>query len=374
MKKKLAIIGASYLQLPLVLKAKEMGINTICFAWETGAVCKNYSDEYYPVSIIEKENILEICKSKNIDGITSIASDLAVSAVNYIANELKLIGNPIESIDLCLNKYLMRNAFRIKSLTIPDYSIVKNLNEIKNIKVPRFPVIVKPVDRSGSIGITLVKDATALKKAIVYAMDQSFIKHVIVEEYINGREISIESISWKGKHYILAYTDKITSGYPHFVELEHHQPSQLVKENNTEFIDEVVKNGLDSLNIKNGASHTELIITNKKEVFITEIGARMGGDFIGSKLVELSTGYDFLEGIINIAFGTFSKPEKIFDKFSGIYFFSDKTPKVKDFITLGHKDIVSYEINEPLQKELTQSSDRSGYFIYQSNKKIILTC
>jgi hypothetical protein len=82
--KKLAIVGAGYLQLPLVLKADEMGLETICFAWEEGAICKDYCSRYYPVSVIEKEAILNICRNEQIDGITSIASDVVVPTITYI--------------------------------------------------------------------------------------------------------------------------------------------------------------------------------------------------------------------------------------------------------------------------------------------------
>ena len=96
MKKKLAIIGASYLQLPLVKKAKEMGLETICFAWEDGAVCKGLADQFYPFSIIEKERILQKCLEIGIDGITTIASDTAVVTVNYVASRMGLRSNPDE--------------------------------------------------------------------------------------------------------------------------------------------------------------------------------------------------------------------------------------------------------------------------------------
>ena len=92
--KKIAIIGASYLQLPLVKKANSLGHETYCFAYLEGAICKDYCTKFFPVSIIEKEEITEICRSLNIDAVLSIASDLAVSTVNFVAQELDLIANP----------------------------------------------------------------------------------------------------------------------------------------------------------------------------------------------------------------------------------------------------------------------------------------
>ena len=109
--KKIAIIGASYLQLPLVKKAYEMSIETHCFAWEDGAVCKDVCDYFYPISILDKEKILEICQQVKIDGITSIASDAAVPTICFVAEKLGLISNNYFDALSATNKYEMRQKF-----------------------------------------------------------------------------------------------------------------------------------------------------------------------------------------------------------------------------------------------------------------------
>ena len=91
--KKLAIIGASYLQLPLILKAKDLGLETHVFAWAAGDVGEEAADHFYPISITEKDLILEECRKIGISGICSIASDLAVLTVNYVAENMGLTGN-----------------------------------------------------------------------------------------------------------------------------------------------------------------------------------------------------------------------------------------------------------------------------------------
>lgn len=103
MKKTLAIIGASYLQLPLVFRARSMGVETICFAWEEGAVAKDHCDRFYPISVVEKDEILAVCKSERIDGVVSIASDVAVSTISYVAEHLHLVGNSQQSARLSTN-------------------------------------------------------------------------------------------------------------------------------------------------------------------------------------------------------------------------------------------------------------------------------
>ena len=371
--RKLAILGASYLQLPLVQKAKELGIETICFAWENGAVCKELCDKFYPISITDKKEILDRCKAEKIEGITSIATDVAVPTMSFIAEEMGLIGNSVHSAALSTNKYLMRVAFFRNKLPVPRFLKTSNPEEINQIEGLKYPLIVKPVDRSGSLGITMINDHEQLLQAIDYALKESFNNQAIIEEFIQGREISVETISWEGKHYVLAHTDKVTSGAPHFVELEHHQPSGLVNETNKKHIEKLVFNALDSLDIKYGASHAELIITDIGEVFITEIGARMGGDFIGSDLVVLSTGYDYLKGIIDISLGNLKRPKITKNHSSGVYFYSSGTKNIKRFILSENENIVKSNLGELLQTELKQSSDRAGYFIYNSNKKIVVS-
>lgn len=369
---KLAIIGASYLQLPVYLKATELGHQTIGFSWPEGAVAKDFCKKFYPISTLEKEQILEICINENIDGILTIATDIAVPTVNFVASKMGLVGNSINCGEIATNKYLMRNAFKSGNNNCPDFFLItkENLDFVKTQLKTKFPLILKPVDRSGSKGITKVNNYSELSSAIDIAINESLIGNAIVEAFIEGTEISVESISYQGKHFILAITDKVTSGPPHYVELEHHQPSLLPTAIQEIAIQET-KKALDSLQIKNGAAHSEFIISNG-EIFITEVGARMGGDFIGSDLVYLSTGYDFLKGVIQVALNQFETPQNHWNQNSGVLFYSDLTPNInKAFENQQHrKAIVRSEHYLSELKPLTQSSDRNGYILYQANERI----
>ena len=371
MKKKLAIIGASYLQLPLVKKAIELGLETHCFAWEEGAVCRKIADFFYPISIIEKDKILDVCREIGIDGITTIASDTAIVTVNYVACKLGLISNPDEYSDITTNKYLMRSCFAENDIPSPKFALVDE-SDSYNIRGFKFPLIVKPTDRSGSRGVEKVLDPVLLESAISRAQNESFEHKAIIEEFVTGREISVESISYQGVHYILQITDKVTTGAPYFVELEHHQPSTLTPDIQDK-VKTIVTKALTSLHIQCGASHSELKITEDGDIKIIEIGARMGGDFIGSDLVYLSTGYDFLKGVIEVALGTFTEPAMADRHCSGVYFLSKETEKLKEIIlnSAQYPEIIRAEITDPELKHIECSGDRSGFFIYQSNKKYI---
>ena len=367
--KKIAVIGASYLQLPLVLKCKELNYYSICFAHIEGAVCADVCDQFYPISVLEKEEILKICKELQIDAVLTIASDIAVSTVNYVAEKLNLFGNPTSSSQLCTDKNKMKEALSNYHLPTAKFCQLTEAKEFHLLSSFNFPLIVKPADRSGSLGVTKVNTFEALTLAFETAMHHSLNKSVIVEEFIIGKEISVESITFEGKHFFLALTDKVTSGAPHFVELEHHQPAKLSEEDTT-LIKEILSKALNALQIKNGASHSELIIDSNNNIIINEIGARMGGDFIGSHLVQLSTGYDFLKGVLDVALGEF-KEIKIHTNiaFSGVLFLSSITDFEKR-INPNQREIVQYEINEIKNETLTKSADRNGFYIYQADKKI----
>lgn len=370
--KKLAIIGASYLQEPLVRKAKEMGLYTICFAWAEGAICSEVCDKFYDISIVEKEQILEICKKEKINGIATIASDVAAPTVAYIANQMGLVGNKYEAALRANNKYLMRNAFMEAGVPCPLYKMVTSLQELEGTAW-NYPLIVKPSDRSGSLGVTKVLSKSELEQAVNKALSVSFKNQAMVEEFIEGREISVEFISYEGTHYPLQITDKVTTEAPHFVELEHHQPSTLSDEMFAKIYD-ITKTALNALGLTNGASHAEYRITPEGRIVVMEIGGRMGGDFIGSDLVRLSTGYDFLKGVIEVALGAFVEPQITEHNFSGVYFLCEETKRLLTIIE-NWKDnpvFVFGEISEKELRKVEKSADRSGYVIYQSDKRIEL--
>lgn len=301
MKKDLAIIGASYLQMPLIEKAKEMGYTTHVFAWECGDVGEKAADHFYPISIVEKEEILDQCRSIGICGICSIASDLAMLTVNYVAEKMGLCGNSIQATAKSTNKHLMRLAFEANGDPSPKSTLVDEGTDLNGLQL-RYPVIVKPTDRSGSRGICKVTDADMLAGAVADAMAQGFERKALVEEFAEGQEYSVEFISYRGVHHFLQLTQKATTGAPHFIETGHLQPAP-VDAATLERVKQVVAHALDTLELKNGASHSELKIAPDGTIRIIEIGGRMGGDCIGSDLVRYSTGYDFVKMVIQVACG-----------------------------------------------------------------------
>ncbi len=372
MKTKLLIIGASYLQVPLILKARAMGIETHVFAWEQGAVGREYCDCFYPLSIVEKEAILAKAREIGPQGVATIASDLAAVTVNYVADGLGLIGNPLDVTARTTNKHLMRQSLSAGGLPCPRFMFVTSPSEATRCDFAA-PVIVKPTDRSGSRGVTKVLKSCDVPAAVERALGESLAKQALIEEFVEGREISVEAISWNGVHHLLAMTDKVTTGAPYFVETEQHQPATLPA-NVKKQVADIVQRALTCLGVRVGASHSELLITADHRPYIVEIGARMGGDCIGSHMVELSTGYDFLRGVIEAALGRFQPVVQTRNRCAGIYYLTAAPGIVKqiidhaqDYPAIIAKDIFVKEGDRV--QEIRESGERLGYFIYAGPSK-----
>lgn len=373
MKEKIAVIGANAPLIPFYRQAKKLGYEIIGIAWAEGAVCKPYCDRFYPISFADKEKVLEVCRQEKIHGITSFSLESALPTVIYVAQAMGLVSNSEECLRLTQSKFAQRQALEQAGISVPRYYLIENENQLKGIEC-RFPAIVKPVDSGGSQGICKVDNPEDLLPSYQYAAEFSRTGKVIIEEFVDGREFSVEYISHNGQHHFLQITDKVTSGAPRFVEMQHHQPADIPTDV-WNGIRSMVEQALSALKIENSPSHTEIKLNSRGELYIIETGPRMGGDYISSDLVRLSTGYDFVEGAIKLAIGKFEPPRMIRSMFSGVYFYSQLAQNIGKIIK--HRDnypeIVETELIDAPLPEVRSNADRGGFFIYQSvNKKFII--
>lgn len=365
-KKNIAIIGANEFQNPLILAAKEMGYIAHVFAWQAGDIGERTADYFYPISIVELDRILEICRKLEPVGIVSIGSDLASITVNYVAEQLSLTGNGMESALAATNKHLMRLAFEKAGLPSCKSRLVCSPEEAEALALS-YPVIVKPTDRSGSRGIFKVAEKGQLRRAVELAMAHSFEKKALVEEYAQGREYSIEYLSWQGQHHFLACTEKFTTGAPLFVETGHLQPPLHMTEATLARIQALVPRVLDCLGVRFGASHTELKIDADGSIKLIECGARMGGDCIGSDLVRLSRGVDFVKACVDVACGKAPDLSPAHEgRVSAIRFvFSQRDLDSLEYIRRHYPQALTQVSNIlPFDgREICDSSTRYGFFI-----------
>lgn len=365
-KEKLVVIGAGEFQLPLIQKASALGYEVHAFAWEQGAVAKDIAHCFYPISITDKEAILEECKKIRPAGVVTAGSDLAMPTVAYICEALGLCCNSYETASRCTDKYAMRQALKDKSVDVPYFLLVDESTDLTNESIP-YPVIVKPTDRSGSRGINLVHSKEELLPAIDEARGHSFSKKAIIEGYIAGDEYSCECISWGGEHHFLAFTKKFTTGAPHYIETGHIQPDDIPSEYKDKIINTIFQ-ALTALGITHGATHTEFRVDADGNFGIIEIGARMGGDCIGSDLVYLSTGKDFLKMIIDVACGKepdLSVSGKAYSQAKIDFIFDESDLKQLEHLKEIDPDSIiriSYLELENLG-HISDSSTRVGYYI-----------
>lgn len=361
---KIAIIGTAPGQRGLYVNAKKAGFYTIGFSWDITPELKPYVDKFYQISILEKDKIVELCKIEDVCGVVSNGSELTIQVVSYVAEKLNLLCTPYQTIINIQDKEWVRNVTK----DIPGLSQIQYY--IYDAKDVRFlPCVIKPTCGCGKAGVSYVSNINEFKDAISYTKDLN--KPIIIEEYIDGQEVSVESISYKGNHYVIQITDKDTSGPPHFVELGHHQPS-LLSEMLQKKIKDVVPKILKSIGFENGASHTELKIYENK-IYLIEVNPRGGGDEISTELVELSTGYNYLLSMILVATGKFQHYPIENQSYSGIYFLMKQTEQLLPFFSSSQDQpwFVKGEIKTSELKESFGNAMKNGFLIYKSDHKII---
>jgi biotin carboxylase len=303
--KKIMILGTSKLQIPALIKAKELGYYVIGVDKDSNSLGKNYCDSFHNISILDKLSVLKIAIEEQIDGIFTMATDRPMTTVAFVSKIMNLNSDSEDTILNCTNKVEMRIKLNKAKIPIPKYKIIHSFSNLL-IEIKSFPkkFIIKSSDNSGKRGIYLVKDSSDINDltyAFEYAMSNSNDKRILIEEILSGLEFSVEAITYNGYTEIIAITKKINSGEPRFIELQHSQPSEL--DSNIEAkVRKLVIDTLIILNVMNSSSHTEVMVVNGQP-YIIEIGARLGGDYITSHLVPLSTGYDIVKESVKISMG-----------------------------------------------------------------------
>lgn len=299
--KKVLIVGASAWQVPIIQKAKELGYQVGVVDYNPNAVGIPYADAFFNASTNDPEGVCRAAKEFGADGLTSVATDMPMRSIAYTCEQMGLVGITPDVAERATDKALMIRAFEQHNVPHPWYFVVEN-QDVASIKDKlSYPCICKPIDNSASRGVVIVENEEQLTEAISYSAENGRSGSVIVEELLRGEEISVEAFAVNGQAHVLAITDKLTTGSPHFVEMGHNQPSQFENTLRQE-IATVAAAAMHAVGIENGPAHIEMMITERGPVMI-ELGARLGGDFITTDLVPLSTGIDVLAATIQSACG-----------------------------------------------------------------------
>ena len=305
-KKSMMILGASALQVPAIRAAKKLGYRIISVDYDPSAVGFELADVKLVVSTLDQEEVYRQALHYQPDVIMTSTSDGPVRTAAYVNEKLGKIPDLSYEDSLCATmKHHMRERLDRCGVPIPGYRAVGSLEEfLEAVSVFRGKCIVKPSDNAGSRGVVLLTGREAAEElAEIYAYVKSNSRNglIMTEEFMEGPEVSVEAMTVAGQTRILTITDKVTTKPPYFVELAHSQPCRL-PEKVQEQIRKVALQAIAAIGLQNGPSHTEIKVTEAGPK-IVELAARLGGDFITSRLVPLSTGVNMVEASVRLAAG-----------------------------------------------------------------------
>ena len=304
--KKIMVLAAGLLQIDVIEKAKSMGYYVLAVDGNPKAPGFNVADKAICADIVNEETMLKIARDEHVDGVIHPCSEVSMAVMGRINDELGLSGISREQAICATNKHLMRKAFEKGNAPSPKSILAQDAEDAWSRLQNEFDTdaILKPSRNSGSRGIAKVSrnmDKGDFIRAYDEALSESRDHSVLIEQFIEGPEFSIEMIVWQGEIHVLTVTDKKTTGAPHFVELGHNQPS-CFSDTDVETLKAAAVAGVRALGVNNCACHAEAKLMNGK-AYLMEVGARLGGDFISTELTHLSTGIDMVAAAIDVALG-----------------------------------------------------------------------
>lgn len=298
-KKSILIFGVGELQESIINRAKAMGLFVVGIDPCADAVCRDVVDAFEVVGGQDYEGTLAVARKYNVSAVVTAATDKPLVMMARVAKELGLRFYSEETAVWSTDKFQMKQRFIEGGIPCARGRVIKSVNEAKDLD---FPLILKPRDNSGSRGVILCRDMQSLQQAMEEALQYTRLDSVLVEEFIEGPEYSIESLHYDGKSEVIQFTEKRTTPFPYNVELGHIQPANLSETYKGEIRSIIAKIG-DALHFENCPSHTELKI-NERGIYVIETSPRLGGDYITSTLTLLSTGINIEDQLLNIAIGT----------------------------------------------------------------------
>lgn len=304
MTKKLLMLGGGFLQHFVIKKARDLGYYVYCLDANPKAEGFHSANESAVINIVDEEACLAFARDKNIDGVLTAATDYSVLTMSRIATELGLPGINYDSARLIKNKALVRKALFDARADDTGYShIIDSTECARRIKGDiAYPVMVKPCDGSGSRGAARVDSADEFVEACEVAIGCSISRKAVAEPFVNGREYGVESFVNNGKIHILAVMQKDMTLPPYYAELGHAIPSGLGEELEQK-VKKCVHQALVAMGVNHGSVNIDLLINDRGDVHIIDVGARMGGNLIGSHIIPLGTGIDYMGNMIKAAVG-----------------------------------------------------------------------
>lgn len=304
--KKILLLGGSAQQIIAIETSKRLGYYTVLCDYLPDNLGQYYADKFYLVSTTDKEAILKVAKEENVDGVLAYASDPAAPTAAYVAEKLELRTNPYKSVETLCNKDKFRKFLVNNGFNAPQASGYSSADEVKcDIQNYRLPIIIKPVDSSGSKGATVLHNLDVLDDAIEFAFSFSRSNRIIVEEFIEkkhpyliGGDIFIQDgkvVLWGllNCHRDSKVNPLVPVGKSYPLELEN---SDIWNVKNT------LQTMVDKLGIQFGAMNVELVVDKNNRVWPIDVGPRNGGNMIPD-LLGMIFNVDIVEMTVKSAMG-----------------------------------------------------------------------
>jgi len=375
--KKILFLGGAHSQVPAIKYAKSIGLKVITADYLPSNPGHKISDEYYNISTIDKEKILGLSKELKIDAITAYASDPAAPTAAYVSEQMGLDGSSYKSVLTLFDKILFRTFLQQHSFRTPWYIGSGSLEDLIN-KYPGGKAVLKPVDSSGSKGVMIVNNEVDIIKLFPLAMQYSKSKHVIVEEFIErkGPQIHGEGFVYDGELVFILMGDQVFSPVNNLIPYSTIVPSIFHSDIMNDLI-EKVEVAIKKVGFKTGGVNIEIIRDADDNIYILEIGARNGGNFM-PQLMYHATGFDLVkanvDSLINASFQPqiYRQPQK---HFAQIILHSNKNGCFSG-INIPHElrnciieRNLYYKVGEAIH-QYKSSGDVIGVLIIEAEKKI----
>lgn len=294
------ILGAGQFQATAVRKAVDLGFHVITVDSTPNNPGHTFAHESVNCSTTDRVGVLQAARSLRIDGICTFSSDVAVPTLGFVCDQLNLPGPSVHIAETLSQKHLFRKFLEESGRRCPGYATASTPDDIApRVTKLRFPLIAKPVDTSGSRGVSKINsnDQAALLRALQFALKYSRSGMTCFEEFVDGEEVGGDGVLIEGKFAFIAITHKHLR---EFVVTGHSLPSSLSP------IDRArVKSELEqtcrTLGYLNGPLNFDVIVS-PKAVTILEMAPRNGGNGIPS-VVERHFGIDIETITLRMAMG-----------------------------------------------------------------------
>jgi biotin carboxylase len=368
MSKSILVIGAGLAQVDAIEKAKELGYTVLVSDGSPHAPGLKIAHESKIIDVKDIELNLKWAKEANISGVISYASDIALHTVLAIRETLDLPGLNRKALGISLDKAQQRELFQKVGIDQPKFTIIKSREDLQyGIAQINYPCIIKPVDNSGSRGVSFICDESEIEKAYQSAISSSPTGVIILEEFMDGVELTIEGFSVNGEHHILAISDKYKPQGTFCVATQLAYPAAISKKNKEKITNQMIQ-AYEAAGIDDTPTHSEVILT-KDGPKIVEISCRGGGFYVFSKVVQSVSGYDIVKNWTNLCVGEKVELPSVQEQGTVLRFFAAEAGKLQK--VEGFRDAMSLQGVEgglfiqpgEVIPELKTDGSRTGWMI-----------